>query len=152
MGLIQVYTLTARCRPGTVDDCRSPAVSPSLTCLDGTDGSGAVPSVLARIGTAHRPRPSDGTVDIAVLSPVLVRASMLPHCSYFRAPHSHQRIVYSIPCLLMFPRFPVRQDSYRCCTHLSKPLSKLSILTAQPITYSYDLHLLKLDLGGYYSH
>jgi hypothetical protein len=44
---------------------QSPAVSPSLTCLDGTDGSGAVPSVLARIGTAHRPRPSDGTVDIA---------------------------------------------------------------------------------------
>jgi hypothetical protein len=43
---------------------KSPAVSPSLTCLDGTDGSGAVPSVLARIGTAHRPRPSDGTVDI----------------------------------------------------------------------------------------
>ena len=42
-------------------------VSPSLTCLDGTDGSGTVRSVLERIGTAHRPLLSDGMVDIADL-------------------------------------------------------------------------------------
>jgi len=40
------------------------AVMPSLWSKDGTDGLGAVPSVLGKSRTAHRPRPSDGTVDI----------------------------------------------------------------------------------------
>jgi len=43
---------------------KSPAVMPSLWSKDGTDGLGAVPSVLGKSRTAHRPRPSDGTVDI----------------------------------------------------------------------------------------
>jgi len=43
---------------------KSPAVRPSLWSKDGTDGLGAVPSVLEKSRTAHRPRPSDGTVDI----------------------------------------------------------------------------------------
>ncbi|KAF8542340.1 hypothetical protein BDD12DRAFT_908026 [Trichophaea hybrida] len=37
---------------------------PSWWSKDGTDGLGAVPSVLGKSRTAHRPRPSDGTVDI----------------------------------------------------------------------------------------
>ncbi|KAF8537667.1 hypothetical protein BDD12DRAFT_845818 [Trichophaea hybrida] len=47
---------------------KSPAVLPSLWSKDGTDGLGAVPSVLGKSRTAHRPRPSDGTVDITALS------------------------------------------------------------------------------------
>jgi len=43
---------------------KTPAVMPSLWSKDGTDGLGAVPSVLGKCRTAHRPRPSDGTVDI----------------------------------------------------------------------------------------
>ena len=43
---------------------KSLAVRPSLWSKDGTDGLGAVPSVLEKSRTAHRPRPSDGTVDI----------------------------------------------------------------------------------------
>jgi len=39
------------------------AVQPSFLCSDGTDGCGAVPSVLARSRTACRPRLSDGTVE-----------------------------------------------------------------------------------------
>jgi len=42
------------------------AVLPSFLCLDGTDGCGGVPSVLARFRTACRPRPSDGTVENTV--------------------------------------------------------------------------------------
>jgi len=45
---------------------KSPAVMPSLWSKDGTDGLGAVPSVLEKSRTAHRPRTSDGTVDITV--------------------------------------------------------------------------------------
>jgi len=47
---------------------KSLAIRPSLWSKDGTDGLGAVPSVLGKPRTAHRPRPSDGTVDITVLS------------------------------------------------------------------------------------
>ena len=43
---------------------KSPAVRPSLWSKNGTDGLGAVPSVLEKSRTAHRPRPSEGTVDI----------------------------------------------------------------------------------------
>jgi len=43
---------------------KSPAVGPSLWSKDGTDGLGAIPSVLEKSRTAHHPRPSDGTVDI----------------------------------------------------------------------------------------
>ena len=43
---------------------KSPAVTPSLWSKDGTDGLGAVPSVMEKSRTAHRPRLSDGTVDI----------------------------------------------------------------------------------------
>ena len=42
---------------------------PSLWSNDGTDGLGAVPSVLGKSRTAHRPRPSEGTVDITDLRP-----------------------------------------------------------------------------------
>jgi len=45
---------------------KSPAVMPSLWSKDGTDALGAVASVLEKSQTAHRPRPSDGTVDITV--------------------------------------------------------------------------------------
>ncbi|KAF8531069.1 hypothetical protein BDD12DRAFT_914716 [Trichophaea hybrida] len=41
---------------------------PSLWSKDGTDGLGAAPSVLGNSRTAHRPRPSDGTVDITALT------------------------------------------------------------------------------------
>ena len=49
---------------------KSPAVMPSLWSKDGTDGLGAVPSVLGKSWTAHRPRPSDGTVDITACGPI----------------------------------------------------------------------------------
>ena len=48
---------------------KSPTVRPSLWSKDGTDGPGAVPSVLEKSRMAHRPRPSDGTVDITGLEP-----------------------------------------------------------------------------------
>jgi len=48
---------------------KSRAVIPSLWSKDGTDGLGAVPSVLGISRTAHRRRPSDGTVDITGIHP-----------------------------------------------------------------------------------
>jgi len=47
---------------------KSLAVRPPLWSKDGTDGFGAVPSVLEKSRTAHRPRPSEGTVDITGLA------------------------------------------------------------------------------------
>jgi hypothetical protein len=55
---------------------KSPAVMPSLWSKDGTDGLGAVPSVLEKSRTAHRPRPSDGTVDITDEEPHKLSESM----------------------------------------------------------------------------
>ena len=57
---------------------KSPAVMPSLWSKDGTDGLGAVPSVLGKSRTAHRPRPSDGTVDITVAESTQANASIIP--------------------------------------------------------------------------
>jgi hypothetical protein len=43
---------------------KSPAVRLSLWSEDGMDGLGAVPSVVEKSRAGHRPRLSDGTVDI----------------------------------------------------------------------------------------
>lgn len=48
------------CRPRQVHGCLA-----LLACLHGLDGSCAIPSILARIGTAYHLQPSDRMVDIA---------------------------------------------------------------------------------------
>jgi hypothetical protein len=48
---------------------KSLAVMPSLWSKDGTDGLGAVPSVVWKFRTAYHLRPSDGTVDITDSTP-----------------------------------------------------------------------------------
>jgi hypothetical protein len=58
---------------------KSPAVMPSLWSKDGTDGLGTVPSVLEKSRTAHRPQPSDGTVDITVIMIAMISCMPQPH-------------------------------------------------------------------------
>ncbi|KAF8533896.1 hypothetical protein BDD12DRAFT_897510 [Trichophaea hybrida] len=67
---------------------KSPAVMPSLWSKDGTDGLGAVPSVLGKSRTAHRPRPSDGTVDITVDgSTIIIEQLGFSSNQYFNITH-----------------------------------------------------------------
>jgi len=77
-----------------------PAVMPSLCSKDGTDGLGAVLSVLEKSRTGHRPRPSDGTVDITAVHMVGVWGAWLVCSTVAREAIPEDRIVVFCPPII----------------------------------------------------